>query len=323
MSDSPQDRIEPTEIDELEIENPEFEVGDSLVYPHHGAGVVIKKEERDILGEVRTYLTIKILHNDMTVMVPCEKAGKSGLRHVADEETVKKVLAVLSADPSEMPTNWNRRFKQNRDKLESGNIYELAEVVRNLALREQDKGLSTGETQMHTRAKKNLASELMYALEMGEEQAEAYLDKVLLRSSALTYALQKSGKDAEYTVERTMDREEDKPPAGGPSDTSAGAHAGAPDPAGATAGGAGPTAAPRAETVDQDEGAERVWSLLARSEELGRTIDEDLASLTLIGQRSARSDDLSLAVRRHVGAIEQRAETKSELARRLRARRAS
>jgi CarD family transcriptional regulator len=157
-------------------------IGDNVVYPHHGAGQVIKKEEKDILGEKRQYLTIKILHNDMTVMVPCENAGKAGLRRVIDEETVKKVLSVLSADVSEMPKNWNRRFKHNRDKIKTGDIYELAEVVRNLAIREQDKGLSTGEKQMFTRAKKILASELMYALEMGEEQAEEHLDELLQRS---------------------------------------------------------------------------------------------------------------------------------------------
>jgi len=152
------------------------------VYPHHGAGQVIKKEQKDILGEKREYLTIKILHNDMTVMVPCANAGKAGLRRVIDEETVKKVLSVLSDDVSEMPKNWNRRFKHNRDKIKTGDIYELAEVVRNLAIREQDKGLSTGEKQMFTRAKKILASELMYALEMGEEQAEDHLDDLLQRS---------------------------------------------------------------------------------------------------------------------------------------------
>ncbi len=156
-----------------------------MVYPHHGAGQVIKKEQKEILGEIREYLTIKILHNDMTVMVPCENAGKAGLRRVIDEDTVKKVLAVLSDDVSEMPKNWNRRFKHNRDKIKTGDIMELAEVVRNLAIREQDKGLSTGEKQMYTRAKKILASEMMYALDKDEEQAEAYLDDILTRSETL------------------------------------------------------------------------------------------------------------------------------------------
>ena len=174
------------QIDDLDLmreaDSIEFEIGDNVVYPHHGAGKVVKKEDKEILGEVRQYLTIKILHNDMTVMVPCENAGKAGLRRVIDEETVKKVLAVLTADDSEMPKNWNRRFKHNRDKIKTGDIYELAEVVRNLAVREQDKGLSTGEKQMYTRAKKILASEMMYALDKTEEQAEAYLDDLLART---------------------------------------------------------------------------------------------------------------------------------------------
>ena len=154
-------------------------MGDNVVYPHHGAGKVVKKEDKNILGEVRQYLTIKILHNDMTVMVPCENAGKAGLRRVIDEETVQKVLAVLSDDVSEMPKNWNRRFKHNRDKIKTGDIMELAEVVRNLAIRETEKGLSTGEKQMYTRAKKILASELMYALVMEEDEAESHLEGLI------------------------------------------------------------------------------------------------------------------------------------------------
>jgi CarD family transcriptional regulator len=161
----------------------EFEVDDSVVYPHHGAGKVIRKEQKEILGERREYLTIKILHNDMTVMVPTENAALAGLRRVIDEDTVKKVLAVLQDECSEMPKNWNRRFKHNRDKIKTGDIYELAEVVRNLALRESEKGLSTGEKQMFTRAKKILASELMYALDKDEDEAEAYLDDLLARSA--------------------------------------------------------------------------------------------------------------------------------------------
>ncbi len=179
-----------TDIDEQLLEDLEpepecidFQVGDSVVYPHHGAGRVVKKESKSILGEERDYLTIKILHNDMTVMVPCENAGKAGLRRIIDEEAIKKVLACLRDDVSEMPKNWNRRFKHNRDKIKTGDILELAEVVRNLALREHEKGLSTGEKQMFTRAKKILASELMYALDKDEEEAEIYLDELLADSA--------------------------------------------------------------------------------------------------------------------------------------------
>ena len=172
-----------------EIENIDFAIGDNVVYPHHGAGKVVKKEGKEILGETREYLTIKILHNDMTVMVPCENAGRAGLRRVIDEETVQKVLAVLQAEISEMPKNWNRRFKHNRDKIKTGDIYELSEVVRNLAIREQEKGLSTGEKQMFTRAKKILASELMYALAMGEDEAEDHLDELLVQTAPDEVAL--------------------------------------------------------------------------------------------------------------------------------------
>src|SRR4030081_4084487 len=93
------------------VANIEFEIGDSVVYPHHGAGRVIRKEQKEVLGESREYLTIKILHNDMTVMVPTENAALAGLRRVIDEETVKKVMAVLEDDVAEMPNNWNRRVQ--------------------------------------------------------------------------------------------------------------------------------------------------------------------------------------------------------------------
>jgi CarD family transcriptional regulator len=157
----------------------EFNEGDNVVYPHHGAGVVIKKESRDLMGEKRDYLTIKILHNEMTVMVPCDNAHRAGLRRVIDEEQVRRVIEVLTGEVSEMPKNWNRRFKYNREKIKTGDVFELAEVVRNLAIREWEKGLSTGEKQMYTRAKKILASEFMYALDKDEEGAEEYIDELL------------------------------------------------------------------------------------------------------------------------------------------------
>lgn len=155
-------------------------MGDKVVYPHHGAGVVAKKEMKKVLGESREYLTIKILHNDMTVMVPCENSGVAGLRRVIDEETVNRVIATLQGEVSEMPGNWNRRFKHNREKIRTGDIFELAEVVRNLGSLEAEKGLSSGEKQMFIRAKRILASEFMYALEMDEESAEAHLDELLV-----------------------------------------------------------------------------------------------------------------------------------------------
>ena len=160
-----------------------YKVGDKVVYPHHGAGTVVKKEKREVLGEKREYLTIKILHNDMTVNVPAENAEKVGLRKVIGEDMVKVVVKALTGGGTQMPKNWNRRFKHNRDKMKTGDILELAEVVRNLSLRDHEKGLSTGEKQMFVKAKKILASELMYAKDMDEEEAAEWLDGVLASSA--------------------------------------------------------------------------------------------------------------------------------------------
>jgi len=156
-----------------------YDVGDKVVYPHHGAGTIVKKEIREVLGDQREYLTIQILHNDMTVNVPCENVEKVGLRKVIDEESVALVVKALTGNGTMMPKNWNRRFKHNRDKMKTGNIFELAEVVRNLSLRDHEKGLSTGEKQMFVKAKKILASELMYAKDMDEDEAALWLDDVL------------------------------------------------------------------------------------------------------------------------------------------------
>jgi len=172
-----------------------FKVGEKVVYPHHGAGTVVKKEQRTVLGEKREYLTIQILHNDMTVNVPTENAEKVGLRKVIDEEMVEVVLKALTGGGTQMPKNWNRRFKHNRDKMKTGDILELAEVVRNLSLRDQEKGLSTGEKQMFVKAKKILASELMYAKAMDEEEAGVWLDEVLADVS--------NGKKAKATAAAT------------------------------------------------------------------------------------------------------------------------
>jgi len=151
-----------------------YKVGDKVVYPHHGAGTIVKKESREVLGQKREYLTIKILHNDMTVQVPCENADAVGLRRVIGEKEVAVVLKALTGGSTEMPKNWNRRFKHNRDKMKTGDV-----LVRNLALRDHEKGLSTGEKQMFVKAKKILASELMYAKSMDEEECAEWLEEVL------------------------------------------------------------------------------------------------------------------------------------------------
>jgi len=103
-----------------------YKVGDKVVYPHHGAGTVVKRETRTVLGEKREYLTIKILHNDMTVNVPSDNAERVGLRKVIDEQMVSKVLKALTSNGTDMPNTWNRHLKHNRNKMKTGNIFELA-----------------------------------------------------------------------------------------------------------------------------------------------------------------------------------------------------
>lgn len=160
-----------------------FEIGDSVVHPHHGAGEILDKSVQERFGIEHEYLTIKIHHNDMTLMVPTANAPVAGLRRIIDDETVEKVLTVLREPASEMPKNWSRRFKHNREKIKTGDICELAEVVRNLSARERVKGLSSGEKQMLTRTKQVLASELMYALGKSEEEMETYLGELLLEAA--------------------------------------------------------------------------------------------------------------------------------------------
>jgi CarD family transcriptional regulator len=118
----------------------------------------------------------------MTVQVPSENAERVGLRPVIEEAEIDSVIVALTAGKTEMPKNWNRRFKHNRDKMKTGDILELSEVVQNLSLRDFEKGLSTGEKQMFVKAKKILSSELMYALDLSEEEAAAWLENVLSRN---------------------------------------------------------------------------------------------------------------------------------------------
>jgi CarD family transcriptional regulator len=156
-----------------------YSIGDKVVYPHHGAGKITRIEQKEVLGRQRDYLTIQILHNNMTVMVPVENADRAGLRRVVQAEVVEEVLEVLSGRRTEMPKGWSQRYKYNRDKLKTGDIFEVAEVVRNLAINDADRDLAIGEKQQFTKAKKILASELMYARDLTEDEAVAFLEDVL------------------------------------------------------------------------------------------------------------------------------------------------
>jgi CarD family transcriptional regulator len=156
-----------------------FQVGDTVVCPHHGAGRILEIVEQDFQGTTCRYYSIQILHNEMNIKLPVEGTDKAGIRPVIPEVMVAEVVGVLRDDPTLMPVNWNRRVKHNREKIGTGDPLELADVVRNLALRDAEKGLSTGEKQMFGKVKRMLASELMYAKSIPLADAMSFLDGVL------------------------------------------------------------------------------------------------------------------------------------------------
>ncbi|MFR2450963.1 MAG: CarD family transcriptional regulator [Clostridia bacterium] len=155
----------------MEGDNYMFNVGDKIVYPMHGAGTIDAIEEKDILGEKQNYYIIK-MPGEVKVMVPISKAGDIGVRSVIDKAEAGKVLEVLEANETEMSNNWNKRYKENMEKMKSGSIYEVADVVRNLSYKQKEKGLSTGEKKMLNNAKQILVSELVLAEHASENEVE-------------------------------------------------------------------------------------------------------------------------------------------------------
>ena len=156
-----------------------FKVGDRVVYPHHGAAVIEKKETREFDGKKTEYFVLKMAHGDLTLAVPADKAEEVGMRPPISAEDVDDLFQLLSKKDVREPTNWSRRFKNHQEKLKSGDVYQVAEVVRNLALREVTKGLSAGEKAMLVKARSVLVSELSFALDVTEEDALERLQEQL------------------------------------------------------------------------------------------------------------------------------------------------
>src|SRR5690554_5006530 len=156
-----------------------FTVGETVVYPHHGAALIEEIKKRTIRGEEKTYLKLKVAQGDLTIEVPAENVDLVGVRDVVGQEGLEKVFDVLRAPYTEEPTNWSRRYKANLEKLASGDVIKVAEVVRDLSRRDADRGLSAGEKRMLAKARQILVSELALAEHTEEEKAEAILDEVL------------------------------------------------------------------------------------------------------------------------------------------------
>lgn len=152
-----------------------FNVGDHIVYPMHGAGIIDAIEEKDILGEKQAYYILK-MPGEVKVMVPTNKAEEIGVRNVIDKASADKVFNILEEEKTEMSMNWNKRYRDNMDKMKSGDIYEIADVVRNLTFKQKEKGLSTGEKKMLSNAKQILVSELVLAENSSQEEIEGLIE---------------------------------------------------------------------------------------------------------------------------------------------------
>ncbi len=156
-----------------------FVVGETVVYPHHGAAQIQDIKKRMVRGEEKIYLKLKVAQGDLTIEVPAENVDLVGVRDVVDKAGLEKVFGVLREPYIEEPTNWSRRYKANVEKLASGDVIRVAEVVRDLSRRDTDKGLSAGEKRMLYKARQILVSELALAEKCDEPTAEAKLDQVL------------------------------------------------------------------------------------------------------------------------------------------------
>jgi CarD family transcriptional regulator len=156
-----------------------FVVGETVVYPHHGAAKIVEVADKTLRGETKTYLQLKVAQGELTIWVPAENVEMVGVRDVIDKKGVEQVFGVLRAEFIEEPTNWSRRYKENLEKLASGDVVKVSEVVRDLWRRDQDRGLSAGEKRMLVKARQILVSELALAKKTDEEKASALLDEVL------------------------------------------------------------------------------------------------------------------------------------------------
>ncbi len=152
-----------------------YNVGDKVVYPMHGAGVIDSIEEKEVLGEKQSYYILK-MPGEVKVMVPISTAEQHGIRNIIDKMEAEKVFNVLEQDETEMEKNWNKRYRDNMDKMKSGDIYEIADVVRNLSFKQKEKGLSTGEKKMLHNAKQILVSELVLAEHASQDEVEELVD---------------------------------------------------------------------------------------------------------------------------------------------------
>lgn len=155
-----------------------YNIGDKVVYPMHGAGIIESIEEKEILGKRQKYYIMKMPIGDMKVMIPLDSIKDIGIREIINSQEAEKVMKIFKGEKTEMCSNWNKRYRENMVKIKSGNIYEVAHVVKNLMHRDKEKGLSTGERKMLNNAKQILVSELVLAKDMEQSEVEHMIDNM-------------------------------------------------------------------------------------------------------------------------------------------------
>ena len=162
-----------------------FEIGDKVVYPMHGAGIIEGIETKEILGERQPYYILHFPIGSMKVMIPTKSVEEVGIREIISGSEVGKVVKVLGKHGSNLPDNWNKRYRMNLEKIKSGDIYEVAGVVRDLMIRERDKGLSTAERKMLNTARQILISEIVLSTSKKEEDIASMIDKITLEQDSV------------------------------------------------------------------------------------------------------------------------------------------
>lgn len=160
-----------------------FKVGDKVVYPMHGAGEIVDKVEIEVSDEMKEYFVFRMPIGDMKVMMPVESVETIGIRPIISLEEMTKLLDAISEIDYEENLNWNKRYRENMDKLKSGDIYEVAKVVKVLILREKEKGLSTGERKMLTLSKQIVSSEMMIVKGLSQEEAVELLNRCIIEGA--------------------------------------------------------------------------------------------------------------------------------------------
>ncbi len=165
-----------------------FTVGETVVYPHHGAAYIEDVSTKKIRGEEKLYLTLRVMQGDLVIQVPADKVEEVGVRDVSNDSQLEHVFSVLRAEDVEEPSNWSRRYKANSEKLTSGDVVKVAEVVRDLTRRDNGRGLSAGEKRMLSQARQILGSEVALARNVSDEEAMGILDEILVESVAIAKA---------------------------------------------------------------------------------------------------------------------------------------